>query len=77
MKGMGKDKGVGLLIGIGKPKGEHEMPDGSMMDDSEMMEDDEGMREAKVTAARALLSSIKGNDPEGIVDAYEALKDCY
>lgn len=66
-------KGLGLLIGIGpKPKGDDEY-DG--MDESDA--DDEGMREAKVTAARALLSSIRGNDPEGIVDAYEALKDCY
>lgn len=67
------DKGVGLLIGIGGPKpepgdSEYDQDDGAM---------DEEMREAKVTAARALLSSIKGNDPEGIVDAYEALKDCY
>jgi hypothetical protein len=64
MKG-GKEKGMGLLIGVG--------PEPDDMD--EPAEDE--MREAKVTAARALLSSIKGNDPEGIVDAYDALRECY
>ncbi len=65
-------KDVGLLIGIGKPKPESDEYDG----DADAPEDGD-MREAKVTAARALLSSIKGNDPEGIVDAYDALRECY
>lgn len=67
---MKKDKGMISLLGVGP-----EPYDATESTVDEPAED--AMREAKVTAARALLSSIKGNDPEGIVDAYDALRECY
>lgn len=69
----GEKKPTGPLIGP-TPYGDDEMNnEGDLVDNS----GEDSMREAKVTAARALLSSIKGNDPEGIVDAYDALRECY
>lgn len=65
----GDKKGMGVLIGLGPS------PEGEEYED-EMPADDD-MREAKVTAWNALLSAIKGNDPEGAADAYDALRECY
>lgn len=74
MKGMGKDKGMGLLIGIGAPK-QHKMPDGSMMDDDAMEESGDDVRDIKLQAVTAMLSAIKGNDPEALLDAMDAYHD--
>lgn len=66
-----KKKPVGLLIGIGGPKPEAEE---EYSEEPEM--EDDGKRELQVTAARAMLSALKGNDPESLVEALNAFMEC-
>lgn len=67
-----KPKSVGLLIGIGGgPKGE---PEGDDYDVPE--EEDNGKVELQTTAARAILSALKGNDPEALREALNAFMEC-
>jgi hypothetical protein len=66
----GDKKPVGLLIGIGRPKAS----EGDSYD--EPMDDADDSHELKVTAARALLSAIKSNDPEALTDALDAFMEC-
>lgn len=67
MKGKDKGKGMGLLIGMPPPEEDDYEPADASDGDEE--------RDLQVTAASALLSAVKGNDPEALVDAFKALKE--
>lgn len=70
-----KPKGIGLLIGIGggPKKGRPEGDDESYEDD----DSDDDQRELKLSSMKAFMRAVSDKDPEAMLEAYEALKDCY